>query len=73
MLRLAAVLHLGELFERALAKAGVQPARSVFIDNDHENVAVAAGCGMHAIHFEHASNDDAALAARLRNDFGLPA
>jgi FMN phosphatase YigB (HAD superfamily) len=58
---------------RCGAKAGVQPRRSVFIDNDHENVAVAAGCGMHAIHFDHASNDVAALAARLRNDFGLPA
>lgn len=62
-----------DLFVRALAKARVQPERSVFIDNDHENVAVAAGCGMHAIHFDHSSNDVAALAARLRTEFDLPA
>lgn len=63
----------GGLFERALSSAGVQPARSVFIDNDHENVAVAAACGIHAIHFDHARNDVDALAMRLRREFDLPA
>ena len=61
------------LFERAMAAAKVQPARSVFIDNDSGNVAVAAACGMHAIHFDHVTNDVEALADRLRADFGLPA
>ena len=61
----------GELFGRALALAQVQAARSVFIDNDEDNVAAAAACGMHAIHFDPVRNDVAALAARLRSDFGL--
>lgn len=61
------------LFERALAAAGVQAERSVFIDNDSENVAVAATCGMHAIHFDHVRNDVDALAVRLRDEFSLPA
>lgn len=63
----------GELFVRAMARAGAEPARSVFIDNDHANVAVAAGCGINAIHFDHASNDVAALARRLQSEFDLPA
>lgn len=61
------------LFERAVARAHVEPARSVFIDNDHDNVAVADGCGINAIHFDHTSNDVAALAKRLRLEFDLPA
>ena len=61
------------LFERAMAAAGAQPAESVFIDNDPENVAMAAASGMHAIHFDHVRNDVDALAARLRNEFSLPA
>lgn len=62
----------GALFETALAKTGVQASRSVFIDNDTENVAAATACGMHAIHFDHTSNDVDALARRLYRDFGLP-
>jgi putative hydrolase of the HAD superfamily len=61
-----------ELFQIALAKAQVPAARSVFIDNDRGNVAVAAACGLHAIHFDHVRNDVAALAARLGRDFQLP-
>ena len=60
------------LFECAMAAAKVQPARSVFIDNDSGNVAVAAACGMHAIHFDHVRNDIAALEARLSGEFSLP-
>jgi len=60
------------LFERAMAAASVQPAHSVFIDNAPENVAVAAACGMRAIHFDHVRNDVRALAARLRDEFSLP-
>jgi putative hydrolase of the HAD superfamily len=61
------------LFERALAAAGVQAERSIFIDNDPENVAVASACGLHAIHFDHVRNDVAGLATRLRDEFSLPA
>ena len=60
------------LFDQALRKAEVHAARSVFIDNDHENVGVAAARGMHAIHFDHERNDVNALAARLRSGFDLP-
>jgi hypothetical protein len=35
------------------------------------NVAVAAACGMHAIHFDHARNDVDGLALRLRTEFSL--
>lgn len=62
----------GELFDRALDIARVPAGRAVFIDNDEQNVAVAAACGMHAIHFDHQRNDVAALAARLRRTFDLP-
>ncbi|MBX3585564.1 MAG: HAD-IA family hydrolase [Ramlibacter sp.] len=62
----------GELFDRALATAGVLAAKTVFIDNDEKNVAAAAACGMHAIHFDHFRNDVAALADRLCRNFDLP-
>lgn len=61
------------LFERAWTAAGVQAANSVFIDNDMENIAVAAACGMQAIHFDHVRNDVDALAKRLQDEFSLPA
>ena len=61
------------LFDRALSAAGVRPAASVFIDNDRDNVAVAAACGMHAIHFDHVRNDVDGLAGRLRDEFSLAA
>lgn len=60
------------LFERALAAAGAPAKRSVFIDNDLENVSVASSCGMHAIHFDHVLNDVSGLATRLRQEFSLP-
>lgn len=60
------------LLDRALAIAQVQAARSVFIDNDDENVAAAAACGIRAIHFDPGRNDVDGLAARLRGEFDLP-
>lgn len=61
------------LFERAMAIARVSAQRSIFIDNDEANVSMAASCGMHAILFDHSRNDVEGLAARLRDEFGLPA
>lgn len=61
------------LFEHALAAAGSQASRTVFIDNDAGNVAVAAALGIHAVHFDDARNDVAGLAADLRRRFGLGA
>lgn len=61
------------LFDRALAAAGVRATRSLFIDNDPDNVAVASTCGLHAIHFDHVRNDVRGLATRLREEFSLPA
>jgi putative hydrolase of the HAD superfamily len=52
-------------FERALATAGVAAAQSAFIDNTKENVHVARGAGLHAIFFDDAKRDLAALAREL--------
>jgi putative hydrolase of the HAD superfamily len=54
-----------ELFRRALAKVRLQPAQAVFIDNVQENVDVARGVGMQAIHFDDRKRDLAALAREL--------
>ena len=59
------------LFEHALAKIGLAAARTVFIDNDRRNVAVAASAGLHAIHFDDGVNDVGNLAARLCRDYGF--
>jgi putative hydrolase of the HAD superfamily len=59
------------LFERAMDAAAARPERAVFIDNDVANVAMAAACGMRAIHFDESRNDVEGLAARLRIEFAL--
>lgn len=58
------------LFEHALTRACVKAREAVFIDNDHDNVAVAAACGIHGVHFDDVQRDVRGLAERLAG-FGL--
>jgi putative hydrolase of the HAD superfamily len=53
------------IFEMALAAARVTPQAAVFVDNSQENVDVAGSIGMHAIFFDDAQRDLAALARQL--------
>src|SRR5262249_47003716 len=39
------------VFERILARYGSEPARSVFIDDEPENIAAAGRLGLTAIHY----------------------
>ncbi len=45
-----------EIFRRALARLGVRPEESIFVDDMVENVAAAQALGMHGVHFT--SGDD---------------
>lgn len=55
------------IYYRAMARFGVTPARTVFVDDRAENVEAAVARGMHGLHFV----DALSLAAELRR-FGLP-
>lgn len=61
-----------KLFEYALSAVALSGPKTVFIDNDHENVAKAAEVGMHAVYFDEAANDVFALVAHLRRAFSFP-
>ena len=39
------------IFQRLLSRYGLDPARTVYIDDAPRNVAAAARLGMHALHF----------------------
>jgi putative hydrolase of the HAD superfamily len=43
-----------EIYEHLVAKTGIVPAESVFIDDLAKNVAAARDCGLHAIQFRGA-------------------
>lgn len=59
------------IFELALQRLALRPERCVFIDNSPQNLAAPRALGLHAIHFDDAANDVAALAATLRDGYGL--
>ncbi|WP_298212952.1 HAD-IA family hydrolase [Acidovorax sp.] len=59
------------LFEHALSRIGLLAKQSVFIDNNSDNVAVAASTGMNAVYFDDALNDVSGLADRLYRDYGF--
>lgn len=43
------------IFQRLLSRYGLDPARTVYIDDAPRNVAAAARLGMHALHFRDAA------------------
>lgn len=59
------------IFEHALRYLGIAPEESVFIDNTPDNLAAPRALGMHAIHFDDARNDLAALIATLTGTYGI--
>jgi putative hydrolase of the HAD superfamily len=59
------------LFRWALDRAGVDAARSVFIDNTPDNLVTAAAVGMNVVHFDDSRNDVADLARRLDREFAM--
>ncbi len=59
------------IFDHALDSARVEANRTVFIDNDRQNIAVASAAGLHAIYFDDSTNDVGGLTSRLRTEFRL--
>ncbi len=55
-----------EIFEQAMALAGVWPEESVYIDNSHENLVVPEEMGMKTFYFDFEKKDIAGLVSQLR-------
>jgi putative hydrolase of the HAD superfamily len=59
------------MFEVALQLSGVGANEAVFIDNSTANLVAPRALGMHAIHFDDATNDVAGLRRSLKEDYDL--
>jgi putative hydrolase of the HAD superfamily len=59
------------IFEHALRRLGMAAREVVFVDNSARNLVAAREVGIHGVHFDDARNDVPALAALLRERFGL--
>ena len=59
------------IFEIALNSLGLNPAQSIFIDNNRDNLIVADALGINTIYFDDQSNDIAGLIATLGGKYRI--